>query len=40
MADAVQPEVVARVPLNATVLVPCVDPKFDPLIVRTAPTGP
>jgi hypothetical protein len=40
MADAVQLEVVARVPLNVTVLLPCGDPKFDPLIVRTAPTGP
>jgi hypothetical protein len=40
MADAVQLEVVAGVPLNVTVLLPCGDPKFDPLIVRTAPTGP
>jgi len=40
MDDAVQLEVVARVPLNVTVLLPCGDPKFDPLIVRTAPTGP
>lgn len=31
---------VAVVPLNLTVLVPCVDPKFDPAIVTTVPTGP
>ena len=32
--------VVAVVPLNVTVLVPCVDPKFDPVIVTDAPTAP
>jgi hypothetical protein len=32
-------EVVA-VPLNFTVLVPCVDPKFVPMIVTEAPTAP
>ncbi len=31
---------VARVPLNATVLEPCDDPKFIPLIVTDAPTNP
>ena len=31
---------VANVPLKVTVLVPCVEPKFEPLIVRPAPTGP
>ena len=31
---------VARVPLNFTVLVPCVAPKFVPVIVTTVPTGP
>ena len=30
----------AAVPLNVTVLVPCVDPKFDPVIVTDVPTGP
>jgi len=40
MADAVQLEVAARAPLKVTVLLPCVDPKFEPLIVRPAPTGP
>jgi hypothetical protein len=34
------PIVVAVVPLNATVLVPCVDPKFVPAIVTEAPTAP
>ena len=32
--------VVAVVPLNATVLVPCVEPKFVPVIVTDAPTAP
>ena len=32
--------VVAVVPLNVTVLVPCVDPKFVPVIVTDAPTAP
>lgn len=31
---------VAAVPLNATVLVPCVDPKFVPVTVTEVPTGP
>ncbi len=31
---------VAAVPLNVTVLVPCVDPKFAPVIVTAVPTGP
>src|SRR5436190_21627 len=31
---------VASVPLNATVLVPCVAPKFVPAIVTAVPTGP
>ena len=31
---------VADVPLNATVLVPCVAPKFVPVIVTEAPTAP
>jgi len=31
---------VAVVPLNLTVLLPCVDPKFDPEIVMEAPTAP
>ena len=34
------PIVVAVVPLNLTVLVPCVDPKFNPVIVTDAPTAP
>jgi hypothetical protein len=32
--------VVAVVPLNVAVLVPCVDPKFVPVIVTDAPTAP
>src|SRR5262245_6003993 len=40
MPDAPQLVGVAVVPLNRTVLVPCVDPKFDPLIVTDVPTGP
>jgi hypothetical protein len=31
---------VAAVPLNLTVLLPCVAPKFVPVIVTTVPTGP
>jgi hypothetical protein len=31
---------VAAVPLNLTVLVPCVAPKFAPVIVTEVPTGP
>jgi hypothetical protein len=31
---------VAAVPLNLTVLLPCVPPKFVPVIVKAAPTGP
>jgi len=31
---------VAAVPLNRTLLVPCVDPKLLPAIVTVAPTGP
>jgi hypothetical protein len=31
---------VAAVPLNVTVLLPCVAPKFVPVIVTAAPTGP
>jgi hypothetical protein len=31
---------VATVPLNVTVLVPCVEPKFAPAIVTEVPTGP
>jgi hypothetical protein len=34
------PIVVAAVPLNVTVLVPCVEPKFAPVIVTDAPTAP
>src|SRR5208282_5700516 len=34
------PMVVAVVPLNFTVLVPWVDPKFNPVIVTDAPTAP
>jgi hypothetical protein len=34
------PIVVAVVPLNFTVLVPCVAPKFNPVIVTDAPTAP
>ncbi len=32
--------VVAALPLNVTVLVPCVDPKFIPVIVTGLPTDP
>ena len=31
---------VATVPLTRTLLVPCVDPKFAPLIVTDVPTAP
>jgi hypothetical protein len=31
---------VASVPLNVTVLSPCVEPKFVPVIVMVVPTGP
>jgi hypothetical protein len=31
--------VVAVVPLNLTVLEPCVEPKFNPVIVTDAPTA-
>jgi hypothetical protein len=34
------PIAVAAVPLNFTVLVPCVAPKFVPVIVTDAPTAP
>jgi hypothetical protein len=37
---ALQLEGVATVPLNATVLVPCVTPKFVPVMVTTDPTAP
>src|ERR1700731_4648452 len=37
---ALQLVTVAVVPLNVTVLVPCVDPKFVPVIVTAVPTGP
>jgi len=40
MPEAVQLVVVASAPLKVTVLLPWVDPKFEPLIVRPAPTGP
>src|SRR5262245_22208932 len=40
MFDADQLVGVAVVPLNFTVLVPFVDPKFDPAIVTDVPTGP
>jgi hypothetical protein len=37
---ALQLVAVAAVPLKLTVLVPCVDPKFAPLIVTDVPVGP
>jgi hypothetical protein len=40
MLDAPQLVVVAVVPLNLTVLVPLVDPKFDPAITMEEPTAP
>src|SRR6267378_2617410 len=40
MLVALQLVGVAAVPLNVTVLVPCVAPKFVPVIVTDVPTGP
>src|SRR5436853_1640267 len=40
MLVALQLVGVAAVPLNVTVLVPCVAPKFAPVIVTDAPTNP
>jgi hypothetical protein len=40
MDVALQLDGVAAVPLKVTVLVPCVDPKFVPVIVTDVPTGP
>ena len=40
MLVALQVVAVAAVPLNLTVLVPCVAPKFAPVIVTDAPTNP
>ncbi len=40
MLVALQLVAVAAVPLNLTVLVPCVAPKFTPVIVTVAPTNP
>ena len=40
MLDAPQLVVVAVVPLNLTVLIPLVDPKFDPAITMEDPTAP
>jgi hypothetical protein len=40
MLVALQLVAVADVPLNFTVLVPCVEPKFVPVIVTEAPTAP
>ena len=40
MDPALQFVGVAIVPLNVTVLVPCVDPKFVPVSVTSVPTGP
>jgi hypothetical protein len=40
MPDAVQLDIAARVPLNVTALLPWVDPKFEPFIVKPAPIGP
>ena len=40
MLAALQLVGVPTVPLNATVLVPCVAPKFVPLIVTGVPTDP
>jgi len=37
---AVQLVIVATVPLNVTVPLPCVAPKFVPVIVTAVPTGP
>ena len=40
MLVALQVVTVAAVPLNVTVLVPCEDPKFVPVIVTGVPAGP
>jgi hypothetical protein len=40
MLEAPQVETVAVVPLNLTVLVPCVLPKLEPAIVTDVPTAP
>ena len=40
MLVALQLVGVPAVPLNVTVLVPCVAPKFVPVIVTDVPTGP
>ena len=40
MLVALQLVALALVPLNVTVLVPCVEPKFVPVIVTEAPTAP
>src|SRR5713101_420208 len=40
MLVALQLVTVAVVPLNVTVLVPCVDPKFVPVITTDVPTAP
>jgi hypothetical protein len=40
MLVALQPVGEPATPLNVTVLVPCVDPKFVPVIVTTVPTVP
>jgi hypothetical protein len=40
MLVALQLVGVPAVPLNVTVLVPCVVPKFVPVIVTEVPTGP
>ena len=40
MEPAFHAVAVAAVPLNVTVLEPCVAPKLDPVIVTAVPTGP
>ena len=40
MLEALQLVGVATIPLNVTVLVPCVAPKFVPVIVTEVPTVP
>jgi hypothetical protein len=40
MLVALQLVTVAVVPLNSTLFVPCVDPKFVPVIVTTVPIDP
>jgi hypothetical protein len=40
MVEADQLVGAATLPLKVTVLVPCVDPKFEPAIVTMAPTTP